>query len=102
MQSFTNFKNGTAILQVCTSRGVRRNHKPLITSPTHPPTHISYPYMPTHAHTPTQGALAQLIQFYHRFQKVLSQPPFKPLPIRGELINIHHLMVEVKKHRTSF
>ena len=55
-----------------------------------------------HAHTPTQGALAQLIQFYHRFQKVLSQPPFKPLPIRGELINIHHLMVEVKKHRTSF
>jgi len=63
MQSFTNFKNGTAILQ---------------------------------------GALAQLIQFYHRFQKVLSQPPFKPLPIRGELINIHHLMVEVKKHRTSF
>ncbi|XP_064395792.1 vacuolar protein sorting-associated protein 52 homolog [Halichondria panicea] len=63
MQSFTNFKNGTAILQ---------------------------------------GALAQLIQYYHRFQKVLSQQPFKALQIRGELINIHHLMVEVKKQKTSF
>lgn len=63
MQSFTNFKNGTAILQ---------------------------------------GALAQLIQYYHRFQKVLSQAPFRSLAIRGELINIHHLMVEVKKHKTAF
>ena len=49
-----------------------------------------------------QGALAQLIQYYHRFQKVLSQPPFRTLGIRGELVNIHHLMVEVKKHRTNF
>lgn len=49
-----------------------------------------------------QGALAQLIQYYHRFQKVLSQPPFRSLGIRGELVNIHHLMVEVKKHRTNF
>ena len=59
-------------------------------------------FPPLHTHPHTQGALAQLIQYYHRFQKVLSQPPFKPLPIRGELINIHHLMVEVKKHRTTF
>jgi len=43
-----------------------------------------------------------LIQYYHRFQKVLSQAPFRSLPIRSELINIHHLMVEVKKHRTAF
>lgn len=63
MNSFTNFRNGTAILQ---------------------------------------GVLAQLIQYYHRFQKVLSQQPFKALSIRGELINIHHLMVEVKKHRSNF
>ena len=49
-----------------------------------------------------QGALSQLIQYYHRFQKVLSQPPFKSLPIRGELINIHHLMVEVKRLRPTF
>ena len=49
-----------------------------------------------------QAALTQLIQYYHRFQKILSQHPFKRLPIRSELINIHHVMVEVKKHKTAF
>ncbi|XP_077986713.1 vacuolar protein sorting-associated protein 52 homolog [Glandiceps talaboti] len=63
MRSFTNFKNGTQILQ---------------------------------------GALTQLIQYYHRFQKVLSQNPFKSMPVRSELINIHHVMVEVKKHKPTF
>ncbi|PFX27268.1 Vacuolar protein sorting-associated protein 52-like [Stylophora pistillata] len=63
MRSFSNFKNGTTILQ---------------------------------------AALTQLIQYYHRFQKILSQHPFKRLPIRSELINIHHVMVEVKKHKTTF
>ncbi|XP_041069183.1 vacuolar protein sorting-associated protein 52 homolog isoform X1 [Carcharodon carcharias] len=63
MRSFTNFKNGTGIIQ---------------------------------------GALTQLIQYYHRFHKVLSQPPFKNLPVRSDLINIHHLMVEVKKHKPNF
>jgi len=63
MRSFSDFKNGTAILQV---------------------------------------ALTQLIQYYHRFQKVLSQAPFSRLSCRTELINIHHVMVEVKKHKTTF
>ncbi|GCB82288.1 hypothetical protein scyTo_0022645, partial [Scyliorhinus torazame] len=63
MRSFTNFKNGTGIIQ---------------------------------------GALTQLIQYYHRFHKVLSQPPFKNLSVRSDLINIHHLMVEVKKHKPNF
>ncbi|XP_064650085.1 vacuolar protein sorting-associated protein 52 homolog isoform X2 [Lineus longissimus] len=63
MRSFSNFKNGTQILQ---------------------------------------GALTQLIQYYHRFQKVLSQNPFKNMSIRSELINIHHVMVEVKKHKPNF
>ncbi|KAK1155019.1 hypothetical protein AOXY_G27338 [Acipenser oxyrinchus oxyrinchus] len=63
MRSFTNFKNGTGIIQ---------------------------------------GALTQLIQYYHRFHKVLSQPAFKSLSVRSELINIHHLMVEVKKHKPNF
>ncbi|MGH0168504.1 UNVERIFIED_CONTAM: hypothetical protein FKN15_056469 [Acipenser sinensis] len=49
-----------------------------------------------------QGALTQLIQYYHRFHKVLSQPAFKSLSVRSELINIHHLMVEVKKHKPNF
>ncbi|KAF8774759.1 Vacuolar protein sorting-associated protein 52 like protein [Argiope bruennichi] len=63
MTTFTNFKNGTNILQT---------------------------------------ALTQLIQYYHRFQKVLSQYPFKSLPVRSELLNIHHLMVEAKKFKTNF
>lgn len=63
MRSFTNFKNGTQILQ---------------------------------------GALTQLIQYYHRFQKILSQNVFKNWPIKNELINIHNIMVEVKKHKPNF
>ncbi|XP_061477503.1 vacuolar protein sorting-associated protein 52 homolog isoform X4 [Rhineura floridana] len=63
MRSFTNFKNGTTIIQ---------------------------------------GALTQLIQYYHRFHKVLALAPLKALPVRSELINIHHLMVEVKKHKPNF
>jgi len=63
MRSFSNFKNGTAILQV---------------------------------------ALTSLIQYYHRFHKLLSQAPFNRLSCRSDLINIHHVMVEVKKHKTTF
>uniref|UniRef100_A0A671PSY4 Vacuolar protein sorting-associated protein 52 homolog n=1 Tax=Sinocyclocheilus anshuiensis TaxID=1608454 RepID=A0A671PSY4_9TELE len=63
MHSFTNFKNGTSIIQ---------------------------------------GALTQLIQYYHGFHKVLSQPAFRSLAVRSELINLHHLMVEVKKHKPNF
>uniref|UniRef100_A0A8K9VDJ4 Vacuolar protein sorting-associated protein 52 homolog n=1 Tax=Oncorhynchus mykiss TaxID=8022 RepID=A0A8K9VDJ4_ONCMY len=63
MRSFTNFKNGTGIIQ---------------------------------------GALTQLIQYYHGFHKVLAQPTFRSLAVRSELINLHHLMVEVKKHKPNF
>ncbi|KAJ8000122.1 hypothetical protein DPEC_G00201570 [Dallia pectoralis] len=63
MRSFTNFKNGTGIIQ---------------------------------------GALTQLIQYYHGFHKALSQPTFRSLAVRSELINLHHLMVEVKKHKPNF
>ena len=70
-------------------------------------THVTFAfeivgYYLTPPFPPLQGALSQLIQYYHRFQKVLSQSPFKSLAIRGELINIHHLMVEVKRHRATF
>uniref|UniRef100_A0A8C6M9P3 Vacuolar protein sorting-associated protein 52 homolog n=1 Tax=Nothobranchius furzeri TaxID=105023 RepID=A0A8C6M9P3_NOTFU len=63
MRSFTNFKNGTSIIQ---------------------------------------GALTQLIQYYHGFHKILNQPTFRSLAVRSELINLHHLMVEVKKHKPNF
>ncbi|KAI5100902.1 vacuolar protein sorting-associated protein 52-like isoform X1 [Silurus meridionalis] len=48
------------------------------------------------------GALTQLIQYYHGFHKILSQPTFRSLAVRSELINLHHLMVEVKKHKPNF
>ena len=94
MRQFSNFKNGTHILQVAI---------------TLTPPYASLTYIYTIAVSVLlilssffQGALTQLIQYYHRFQKVLSQNPFKNLPIRNELINIHNVMVEVKKHKPNF
>lgn len=63
MRSFTNFKNGQAILQ---------------------------------------AALTQLIQYYHRFHKIMSHNSFKHLSARTEMLSIHHLMVEIKKHKPTF
>ena len=63
MRSFTNFRNGTNILQ---------------------------------------DALKQLILYYNRFQKILGLQVLKNLPARGEAINIHHIMVEVKKYKPNF
>lgn len=54
------------------------------------------------ASSPSQGALTQLIQYYHGFHKILNQPTFRSLAVRSELINLHHLMVEVKKHKPNF
>eukprot|EP00116_Pleurobrachia_bachei_P011064 sb/3471326/ len=63
MKCFTNFNNGTVILQ---------------------------------------SALTKMIQYYNRFQKILGQAPYKTLPVRAELVNVHHVMVEVKKYRNQF
>lgn len=49
-----------------------------------------------------QIALTQLVQYYHKFQKIVNQPPFVNNPLRSEIINIHQLMVEVKKYKTNF
>ena len=49
-----------------------------------------------------QAALTQLMQIYHRLQKIMSQSPFRNWPIKNELINIHNIMVEVKKHKFNF
>jgi hypothetical protein len=43
-----------------------------------------------------QLALTQLVQYYHRFHKLLSPNA------RAQLTNIHHIMVEVKKYKTNF
>lgn len=50
----------------------------------------------------TQSTLTQVIQYYHRFDKIVSTH-FKNNPeVRSELINIHQLMVDMKKYKTTF
>ena len=49
----------------------------------------------------TQTALTQVIQYYHRFDKIISSH-FKQNASRTELMNIHQLMVEIKKYKTNF
>eukprot|EP00039_Didymoeca_costata_P026084 m.14879 g.14879 ORF g.14879 m.14879 type:complete len:694 (+) comp5237_c0_seq1:102-2183(+) len=63
MKSFTNFKNGTAILQV---------------------------------------VLTQLVMTYEQFTSILKQAPFRRQSGWPDLIDKHHVMVEVKKHKTTF
>lgn len=55
----------------------------------------SFPSLVTGS-TLLQLALTQLVQYYHRFHKLLSPNA------RTQLTNIHHIMVEVKKYKTSF
>ncbi|CAH0558360.1 unnamed protein product [Brassicogethes aeneus] len=43
-----------------------------------------------------QLSLTQLIQYYHRFHKLL------PPSVRTQLVNIHLIMVEMKKYKTNF
>lgn len=43
-----------------------------------------------------QLALTQLVQYYHRFHKLLSPNA------RTQLTNIHHIMVEMKKYKTNY
>lgn len=41
-----------------------------------------------------QLALTQLVQYYQRFQKLLTPAA------RAQLTNIHHIMLEIKKYKT--
>lgn len=56
---------------------------------------LSFPNLVTGASL-LQLALTQLVQYYHRFHKLLAPN------IRSQLVNIHHIMVEMKKYRTNF
>ncbi|OUC41429.1 Vps52 / Sac2 family protein, partial [Trichinella nativa] len=42
-----------------------------------------------------------ILQYYHRLHKVLAMPTLNH-PARNELVNIHNLMVEVKKYKPMF
>ncbi|XP_033206763.2 vacuolar protein sorting 52 isoform X1 [Bombus vancouverensis nearcticus] len=43
-----------------------------------------------------QHAMTQLVQYYHRFHKIL------PPNARTQLTNFHHIMVEMKKYKTNY
>ncbi|CAG0894212.1 unnamed protein product [Cyprideis torosa] len=49
-----------------------------------------------------QTTLTQFLSYYQRFVKILGYPPFKNLPSKQDLPNIHHVMLEVKKHKPTF
>jgi hypothetical protein len=49
-----------------------------------------------------QAALNQLMQYYHRFQKILAHNSFKHISARNEMLNIHHLMVEIEKYKPTY
>ena len=49
-----------------------------------------------------QAALTALLQYYHRFHAVLNHPAFAACPHRAQLVNIHHIMVELKKYKSAY
>lgn len=49
-----------------------------------------------------QAAMAQLLQYHLRFQKIMAHPILKDNPHRNKLINLHELMTNVKKYKTNF
>jgi hypothetical protein len=56
---------------------------------------LSFPSLVT-GQSLLQLALAQLVQYYNRFQKLL-QPS-----VKAELVNVHLLMVEIKKYKSNY
>ncbi len=49
-----------------------------------------------------QQALTQFVQYYHRFYKIMTMPELNPVSERHQLINVHQLIVEVKKYKPNF
>lgn len=49
-----------------------------------------------------QAAMAQLLQYHMRLQKILAHPTLKDNAGRNKLIGLHELMVYVRKYKTNF
>ncbi|XP_044752013.1 vacuolar protein sorting-associated protein 52 homolog [Coccinella septempunctata] len=56
---------------------------------------ISFPNLVTGSSL-LQLALTQLVQYYHRFHKLL------PQSARSQLVNIHNIMIEMKKYKINY
>ena len=49
-----------------------------------------------------QQALTQFVQYYHNFHKIMSMNEFSQCAAQYPLINVHQLIVEVKKYKPNF
>lgn len=49
-----------------------------------------------------QAAMAQLIQYHVRFEKITSHPGFKDNVHKSKLISLHEVMIFVKRYKTNF
>ena len=49
-----------------------------------------------------QEILSQMLHYYNRFHKLMSNPPFKSLHLKADLLSNHQLMVEVRKLKPHF
>ena len=49
-----------------------------------------------------QQALTQFVQYYHSFHKVMATAELSNCAQQYPLINVHQLIVEVKKYKPSF
>lgn len=56
---------------------------------------LSFPSLVT-GQSLLQLALAQLVQYYHRFHKLLTPTA------RAQLVNAHVIMVEIKKYKSNY
>jgi vacuolar protein sorting-associated protein 52 len=56
---------------------------------------LSFPSLVT-GQSLLQLALAQLVQYYNRFHKLLTPTA------RSQIVNIHVIMVEIKKYKSSY
>lgn len=56
---------------------------------------LSFPSLVT-GQSLLQLALAQLVQYYNRYHKLLTPT------VKAELVNVHLLMVEIKKYKSNY
>jgi hypothetical protein len=49
-----------------------------------------------------QQALTQFVQYYHGFYKIMTMPELSSCTQQHLLINVHQLIVEVKKYKPTF
>ncbi|VDN18757.1 unnamed protein product [Gongylonema pulchrum] len=115
--SFTNFKNGTNILQPPNGYEEKEAH-PVFCYCDRPTAVLLFGNNRTSKHDGDsattgiapiwkfqcvfQAAFTQIVQYYHRFSKVLSHEVFAENAVLKELVNIHHIMVELKKYKPVY